>query len=215
MKGGAITNLNKPELLRRIRKYEKQTGDKSKISMKNKKQDMIDYLQKNKPSKQVRFGSIKVIEIEGRTDKERKTRKKQLKKIGKKKKENRKLRSIYYKDIPTSKTYLGVKKHNDTVKNKTLKKREPLDFVKGVDFSEKKRTIYEQTKWKKYKMKYKIYTKRGIVKLNIYDNKDLKNPKKIEKEYKYDKKVKRDKYRAEYLAKVELIKYIRKILKKN
>ena len=64
-------------------------------------------------------------------------------------------------------------------------------------------------------MKYKIYTKRGIVKLNIYDNKDLKNPKKIEKEFSYNKKEKYDKYRAEYLAKVELIKYIRKILKKN
>ena len=64
-------------------------------------------------------------------------------------------------------------------------------------------------------MKYKIYTKRGIVKLNIYDNKDLKNSKKIEKEYSYDKKEQYDKYRAEYLAKVELIKYIRKTLKKN
>ena len=215
MKGGAITNLTKKELLRRIRKYEKQTGNKSKISMKNKKGDMVDYLNKHKPSKKVTFGDIKIVEIEGRTEKERKTRKKELKKIGKKKKETRKLRSIYYKEIPLLKHYLDIKKHNDTIKNKKLKKREPLKFVKGIDFPEKKRTIYEQTKWKKYKMKYKIYTKRGIVKLNIYDNKDLKNPKKIEQEYKYDKTEQYDKYRAEYLAKVELIKYIRKILKKN
>ena len=215
MKGGTITNLIKAELLRRIRKYEKQTGNKSKISMKNKKGDMVNYLNKHKPSKTVRFGNVKIIEIEGRTDKERNIRKKELKKIGKKKKETKKLRSIYYKEIPTLKYYLDIKKYNDTIKNKKLKKREPLKFVKGIDYSEKKRTIYEQTKWKKYKMKYKIYTKRGIVKLNIYDNKDLKNPKKIEKEYLYDKKEQYDKYRAEYLAKVELIKYIRKTLKKN
>jgi len=213
--GGTLSNLTKVELLRRIRKYEKVSGNKSKISMKNKKQDMINYLNEHKPRKQVRFGDIEIIEIEGRTEAERKTRKKELKKIGKKKKELKKLKSIYYKEIPMIKHYLDIKKHNDTVKNKKLKKREPLKFVKGIDFPEKKRIIYEQTKWKKYKMKYKIYSKKDQVKLKIYDNKDLKNPKKIEKEYKFNKDEKYDKYRAEYLAKVELIKYIRKILKKN
>ena len=211
-----LSNLIKTELLRRIRKYEKETGNKSRISMKNKKQDMINYLNKHKPSKVVRFiEEPTLIKIEGRTEKERKTRKKQLKNIEKNKNEIKKLRSIYYKEISTVNKYLDIKNHNDNVKNKKLKKREPLDFVKGVDFREKKRIIYEQIKWKKYKMKYKIYTKRGIVKLNIYDNKDLKNPKKIGMEFKYDKKEKYDKYRAEYLAKVYLIKYIRKILKKN
>ncbi len=207
-------NLTKPELLRRIRKHEKESSNKSKISMKNKKQEMINYLNIYKPEKKVTFiEEPQIIEIEARTDKERGDRKKALIKIKKKKKELKQLKSIYYKEIPTKQHYIIIKKHNET-KNKKLKKREPLKFVKGIDFPEKQRTIYEQTKWKKYKMKYKIYTKKSKVKLNIYDKKDPKNEKKIEKEYKFNKEDKYDKYRAEYKAKVYLIKYIRKVLKK-
>ena len=215
-KGGALSNLTKEELLRRIRKYEKSTGNKSRISMKNKKQDMVNYLNQYKPSKKVRFvEKPKVIMIEGRTDAERKIRKKALKKIGKKKKELKQLKSIYYKEIPMKEHYIKIKTFNDTVKNKKLKKREPIKFVKGIDHPVKKRTIYEQTKWKEYKMKYKIYTKKNKVKLNIYDRKDPKNEKKIEKTYNFNKEDKYDKYRAEYDAKVDLIKYIRKVLKKT
>ena len=210
------SNLTKTELLRRIRKYEKTSRNKSRISMKNKKQDMVDYLNQHKPERKVRFvEEPQVIMIEGRTDKERKIRKKALKKIGKKKKELKQLKSIYYKEIPMEQHYVKIKMFNDNIKNKKLKKREPIKFVKGIDFPEKKRTIYEQTKWKKYKMKYKIYTKKNKVKLNIYDKKDPKNEKKIEQEYKFNREDKYDKYRAEYNAKVDLIKYIRKVLKKT
>lgn len=214
--GGDLSNLTKPELLRRIRKYEKESGEKSKISMKNRKQTMIDYLNIHKPSKNVKFsGDNQIIKIKGRTDKERKERRKVLKKIGINKKKLKQIKSIYYKDIPTLKYYLDIKKYNNKVKNKKLKKKESIKFVKGIDFPEKKRTIYEQTKWKKYKMKYKIYSKKNIVKLKIYNMKNPKNIKKIEKEYKFNKNEQYDKYRAEYLAKVFLIKYIRKVLKKN
>ncbi len=207
-------NITKPELLRRIRKYEKESSNKSKISMKNKKQEMINYLNIHKPEKKVTFiEEPQIIEIEARTDKERENRKKHLKKIKKKKKELKQLKSIYYKQIPMKQHYIKIKKHNET-KNKKLKKKEPLKFIKGIDFPEKKRTIYEQTKWKKYKMKYKIYTKKSKVKLNIYDKKDPKNEKKIEMEFKFNEEDKYDKYRAEYKAKVYLIKYIRKVLKK-
>ena len=213
--GGTISNLTKQELLRRIRKYEKKTGKKSKILMSSKKEIMVNFLIKYKPEKKVRFvDKPQIIEIEGRSDKERKERKNTLKKIGKKKKELKQIKSIYYKEIPLSKHYVAIKTHNDTIKSGKLKKREPIKFIKGIDFPEKKRTIYEQTKWKKYKMKYKIYTKKNKVKLNIYDKKDPKKEKKIEREYKFDNKLKYDKYRAEYEAKVELIKYIRKIIKK-
>ena len=212
MNHSGLSNLTKSVLLRRIRKYEKTSGNKSQISMKNKKQDMIDYLNEHKPSKGVKFGSIKVVEIKGRTEAERKKRRGEIKKIKTQIKKLKKLRSIYYKVIPTLKTYLDIKKHNTEMK---LKKREPLDFVKGLDFLTGKRTIYEQIQGRKYKMEYQIYANKGKVKLKIYDNKDPKNLKKIEKKYKYDKKDKYDKYRAEYLAKVELIKYIRKVLKKN
>ena len=82
MIGGSLTNLTKQELLRRIRKHENKTGIKSKISMKNKKDVMVKYLQKNVPQKKVRFSDdVKIIEIEGRTIEQRKTRKKALKKI--------------------------------------------------------------------------------------------------------------------------------------
>ena len=209
------SNLTKVELLRRIRKYEKESGNKSRISMRHKKQVMVDYLSEHKPERKVRFvEEPRIIEIDARTDEERGDRKKHLRKINKKKKELKQLKSIYYKDIPMKQHYIKIKKHNMEAKKKQLKKKEPLKFVKGIDFPEKKRTIYEQTKWKKYKMKYKIYTKKNKVKLNIYDKKDPKNEKKIEKEYKFKSEDPYDKYGAEYDAKVFLIKYIRKVLKK-
>ena len=216
MYGGAMTNLTKKELLRRIRKYEKESGNRSRISMKNKKQDMVDYLNEYKPEKKVSFiEEPVVIEIEGRTDAERKVRKKALKKIGKKKKEDKSIRNIRHKEIPTIKKYLEIKEHNLNLKGKKLKKKEPLKFVKGIDSKDKKKTLYNQKKWKKHKIKYNIVKKKDKVVLKIYEKERDVKKETVRKEYNFDSKKQFDKYRAEYQAKVELIKYMRKKITKS
>lgn len=212
--GGALSNLNKKELLRRIRKYEKLSGNKSKISMKNKKQVMIDYLEQNIQERRVTFESKpNIIEINARSDNERKERKKELKKIKKTKKEKKNIKNIYYKDIPTLDKYLEIKKYN--LSSKKLKKREPIKFIKGIDSEDKKKIIYNQKKYKKHKIKYNIKKKKDKVVLKIYEKEREEKKEDIIKEYNFDKKQELDKYKAEYKAKVDLIKYVRKLLKKQ
>lgn len=212
--GGALSNLTKKELLRRIRKYEKSSGNKSRINMSHKKQIMINYLEENIPQRRVMFKDTpKIIEIDARSDKERKERKKTLKKINKKKKEDRNVRNIYYKEIPSLEKYLEIKKYN--LSTKKLKKREPIKFVKGIDSEDKKKTLYNQKKWKKHKIKYNIKKKKNKVVLKIYEKERDNKKDDIRKEYKFDKKKSLDKYKAEYEAKVDLIKHVRKLLKKQ
>jgi len=212
--GGTLSNLTKQELLRRIRKYEKSSSNKSKISMKHKKDIMIKYLEKNIPQRRVMFvEEPTVIMIEGRTDKERKVRKKILKKIKKGKKENKNIRNIRHKEIPTLEKYLEIKKYN--LSDKKLKKKESLKFIKGIDSKDKKKTLYNQKKWKKHKIKYNIVEKKNKVVLKIYEKERNIKKESIKKEYKFDSNISFDKYRAEYEAKVYLIKLMRnKITKK-
>ena len=214
--GGALSNLTKQELLRRIRKYEDKSGNKSKISMKHKKDIMIKYLEKNIPQRKVIFKDApKIIMIEGRTDKERKTRKKVLKKIKKGKKENKSIRNIRHKEIPTLEKYIEIIKYNLNLKGKQLKKKEALKFVKGIDSKDKKKTLYNQKKWKQHKIKYNIVENKDKVILKIYEKERGEKKESIKKEYKFDINNPFDKYRAEYEAKVHLINYMRKIITKK
>lgn len=211
--GGSLSKLTKIELLRRIRKYERKINDKSKISMKNKKLDMIKYLEKNIPQKIVRFiEEPQIIVIEGRTDKERKVRKKALRKINKKKKEDKSIRNIRHKEIPTLEKYIEIRKYNLSLspKSKKLKKKEPMKFVKGIDSKDKKKTLYNQKKWKQHKLKYNIVEKNNKVVLKIYERERGEKKEDIKKEFKFNKEQSFDKYRAEYEAKVYLINHMRK-----
>jgi hypothetical protein len=163
--GGALSNLTKKELLRRIRKYEKTSGNKSRISMRHKKQVMLDYLQQNVPQRKVIFiEKPKVIEIEGRTDKGRISRKKALRKINKGKKDNKGIRNIYYKNIPSLEKYLEIKKYNLNLKGKQLKKKEPLKFIKGIDSEDKKKHYIIKKNGKNIKLN--IILKKRKIKLS-------------------------------------------------
>lgn len=214
MIGGSLSNLTKQELLRRIRKYEDKSGTKSKISMKHKKEVMIEYLERNVPKKEVRFAEeVQIIPIKGRTSLERNTRKKALKKIGKSKKENRKIRNIRHKDIPELEKYLEIKKHN--LSSKKLKKKEPMKFIRGIDSEDKKRVLYNQKKWKQHKIKYNLVEKENKVILKIYEKERDVKKESIKKEFKFNPEKSLDKYRAEYDAKVYLIKLMRKKIAKK
>ena len=216
--GGSYLNLTKNELLRRIRKYEKRTSSKSKISMKDKKEVMVKFLNNNVPQKKVRFVENPQIKIiEGRTDAERKARKKVLKKIKKGKKESKSIRNIRHKEIPSLEKYIEIKKYNLSIspKSKKLKKKEPMKFVKGIDSKDKKKTLYNQKKWKQHKLKYNIVEKNNKVVLKIYEKERGEKKEDIKKEYKFNKEQPFDKYRAEYKAKVDLINHMRKRITKK
>lgn len=217
-KGGALSNLNKKELLRRIKKYEKKSNTTSKISMRNKKDVMINFLQKNVPQKKVMFKNTPKIQlIEGRTDAERKLRKKALKKIKKKKKEDKSIRNIKHKEIPSLEKYIEIKKYNLGIrpKSKKLKKKEPMKFIKGIDSKDKKKTLYNQKKWKQHKLKYNMVEKKNKVVLKIYEKERGEKKEDIKKEYKFNKELPYDKYKAEYKAKVDLIHHMRERITKN
>jgi hypothetical protein len=199
-----LSNLTKDVLLRRIRKYEKTHDKKSKLTLRNKKDELIKYIRKHIPQKKVRFNTkVEIREIEGRTDKEKNKRKQALRKINKGKKENRKLSKIQHKEIPNLAKYLDIKKYNLT---HDLKKKEPM------------KTIYNQKKYRNINFKYNIVKKNDYVILKIYE-KQKKNKKKedkkivkketIQKKFKI-KNVEMGEYIAEYNAKVFLIKYLRK-----
>ena len=102
-KGGGVKrkselkHLTKPVLLKRIRNHEKKTNTKSKISMKNKKEDMINYIDSNIKERKVVFDleNNKKKNIGVRTSVERESRKNQLRKINaNKKKTEKKCKSI-------------------------------------------------------------------------------------------------------------------------
>jgi hypothetical protein len=211
-----LSNLTKDVLLRRIRKYEKTHDKKSKLTLRNKKDELIKYIRKHIPQKKVRFNTkVEIREIEGRTDKEKNKRKQALRKINKGKKENRKLSKIQHKEIPSLAKYLDIKKYNLT---HDLKKKELMKYIKGIDSEDKRKTIYKQKKYRNINFKYNIVKKNDYVILKIYE-KQKKNKKKedkkivkketIQKKFKI-KNVEMGEYIAEYNAKVFLIKYLRK-----
>ena len=182
-----------------------------------KKTELIQLLSTKSPDKvivprRVTFGDDVIETFSDITDSIKLERQKLLKKINKDKKINRKLSKIYYKDVSNVDEYVKIKKYNMNSKNK-LKKKEPLKFIKGIDYPTEKRSIYKQEKYKRYKIKYKITEKKKSLVLKIYNKKNIDKIIETTKVFKFDKS-EFDKYRAEYLLKIFLIEKIRKIIKK-
>ena len=195
-----LWSLTKIILLKRIKKYEKKNNINSNITMKSKKEEMINYILKNIPQKKVSFAeNPKIIKIENRTEKEREERKKYFHNLKEKKKIFRIISKINYKHLPTMEEYIELKKYNKNKKNK-LKKKKPIKFIKFKVVNIGDEIMYNLMKDKTKIILEIFYTnKKGVEEMKQYF-------------FKFKPKNKESKYRAEYKAKIKLIKTLRKIM---
>lgn len=198
----SLWNLNKNELLRRIKKYEKKNNKISGIKKTSLKDDMIKYIIDNLPKiKKVKIKDTpKIIKIKNRNTVERLERKKILKEIKEGKKKYRLLSKFNYKKLPTLNEYIEIKEYNKDKKNK-LKKKELLNFIK-IKKNGKNKFITED-------IIYLIERKPKKITLEIF----FKNKKEEEDFKEFNFRINsKNKYKTEYDAKIKLIKFVRKYL---
>ena len=192
-----LWSLTKKELLRRIQKYEKNNNMKSKISIKNRKDDMIKFIMNHIKQKKIVFTKkTEIIPIKKRTRKEKTERKKRLKEIKKTKQKYYLISKINYKEIPTLKEYIRIKLHNGNPNNKK-KIKEPLRYIKFNTRQQVDNISFKLTKNKKTMEILVSYPKNGEKQIHEYS-------------LNYDSNDIISKFETEYKMKVKIIKFFKK-----
>ena len=217
-----INTLNSFTKVKLLNIINREKGNVKGISMRKKKQELIDYIIKEN----IRFVYFSdkndIKEIPSLSKEEREERLRLLKNISNYKEYNRTLKRIYYKPIPTLEEYISIKKWNKNENN--LKKKKPLRFIKINNDKDEMDVLYEQNKYKGHKIKYKIETNEddpGVYLLTIknitWKIKDKENKRKdyLEKIFFYDPDDIDDKYKTEYDLKIFIIEYLRKTVNKK